>query len=142
MVNLNLPKTHDFGFGELVELKHLETTFGVTRLVALKYLKALRIKPLYFNNEIFFCLSTFNRILYVLSKPGSPGFIFPGSTAKRNKSKQLRKKGFLTEVTDEILEQASSPQVMAEMAAATGRDPSMIKKLVSANNAKARKEQK
>ena len=126
---LNLPKTFDFGFGEVVELSHLETTFEITRLVALKYLKALRIKPLYFKKEVFFCLSTFNRILFVLSRPGSPGFIFPASSAKTNAN--LRKKGFLTKVTDEILEQAKSPQILAEMSAATGRDTSMIKKLLT-----------
>ena len=104
MVNLNLPKTYDFGFGEVVELKHLETTFGITHSVALCYLKVLRIKPLYFNDDIFFCLSTFNRILFVLSRPGGPGFIFPGSKAKGYG--HLRKKGYLSKVTDEILEQA------------------------------------
>jgi len=134
---MELPKTYDFGFGELVELSHLEITFGISRRIALKYLKALRIQPLYFKDEIFFSLPTFNRIVYVLSKPGSPGFIFPASKAKTNQ--HLRKKGYLVEVTDEILEEAKSPHILAEMAAATGRDSSMIKKLVSAENATSRK---
>lgn len=129
MANLNLPKTYDFGFGEVVELSHLETTFDITRRVALKYLKALRIKPLYFKNETFFCLSTFNRIMYVLSRPNSPGFIFPASTAKSNA--KLRQQGFLVEVTDEILEEAKSPRVLAEMAAASGRNDAMVKKLLT-----------
>ena len=128
-MNLNLPKTYDFGFGEVVELKHLETTFGISRGVALKYLKALHIKPLYFKNEVFFCLSTFNRIMYVLSRPSSPGFIFPASTAKANK--KLREQGFLVEVTDGILEEAKSPRILAEMAAASGRNDSMVKKLLT-----------
>lgn len=133
-MTLNLPKTYDFGFGEVVELSHLETTFNISRLVALKYLKALRIQPLYFGNEIFFCLSTFNRIMFVLSRPGSPGFIFPASTAKANAP--LREKGFLIEVTDEILAEAKSPQVLAEMLAASGRDSSMVKKLLTAGKDK------
>ena len=126
---LNIPKTYDFGFGEVVELSHLETTFGINHSVALRYLKVLRIRPLYFNDEIFFCLSTFNRILFVLSRPGGPGFIFPGSKAKGYG--HLRKKGYLSEVTDEILEQAKSPQILAEMLAADGRDSSIIKKLIT-----------
>ena len=126
---MNLPKIYDFGFGEVVELEHLVTTFGITRQVALLYLKALRIQPLYFKDETFFCLSTFNRILFVLSRPGSPGFIFPASSAKNNA--KLREKGYLTKVTDEILEQAKSPQILAEMLAADGRDTSMIKKLIT-----------
>lgn len=129
MVNLNIPKTFDFGFGEVVELKHLQTTFNITRRVALLYLKALKIKPLYFKQDVFFCLSTFNRIIFVLSRPSSPGFIFPASTAKSNAS--LRKKGFLVEVTDEILEEAKSPRILAEMAAASGRNDSMTKKLLT-----------
>lgn len=129
MTNLTLPKTHDFGGGELVELKHLENTFDISRLVALKYLKALRIKPLYFKDEIYFSLSTFNRIMFVLSRPGSPGFLFPASKGKENEA--LRKQGFLVKVTDEILTEAAAPQVLAEMVAAGGRDASMIKKLVT-----------
>lgn len=130
MINLNLPtvKVFDFGFGEVVELKHLETTFGISRIIALRYLKALRIKPLYVKKEIFFCLSTFNRIMFVLSRPSSPGFLFPASTSKR---KRLKERGFLVEVTDEILEEAKSPRILAEMSAVSGRDPSMIKKLIT-----------
>ena len=126
---MELPKTYDFGGGELVELKHLETTFSITRLVALKYLKALHIQPMYIGDDVFFSLSTFNRIMFVLSRPGSPGFIFPASKAKTNQ--KLRKKGFLTEVTNEILKEASSPRILAEMAAASGTDSSMVKKLIT-----------
>ena len=129
MVNLNVPKTYDFGGGELVELKHLETTFDISRRVALKYLKVLHIQPMYIKNEVFFSLPTFNRIMFVLSRPGSPGFLFPASTAKSNAN--LRKKGFLIEVTDEILEEAKSPRVLAEMAAASGRNDAMVKKLLT-----------
>ncbi len=126
---MNLPKVYDWGFGEVVELKHLETTFGISKKLALLYLKALRIKPLYFKDEVFFCLSSFNRVMFVLSKPGSPGFLFPGSKAKQNGN--LREKGFLIEVTDEIIRQAASPQILAEMLAANGRDSSMVKKLLT-----------
>jgi len=129
MGKMNLPKTYDFGGGELVELKHLETTFDVSRLVALKYLKALHIQPIYIGSEVFFSLSTFNRIMFVLSRPGGPGFIFPASTAKANQ--KLREKGFLVEVTNKIIEEAKSPRILAEMAAATGRDSSMVKKLIT-----------
>jgi len=134
---MELPKTFNFGGNELVELKHLETTFGISRLVALKYLKALRIKPLYFKDEVFFCLSTFNRIVYVLSRPGSPGFLFPGSKAKNNV--KLREKGFLVEVTDSILADAKSPRILAELAAASGQDSSMVKKLLTHPSGKEEK---
>ena len=129
MNNLELLKVHDFGSGELVELKHLESVFGITRRVALQYLKALRIQPLYVKKEIFFSLPTFNKIMYVLSKPGSPGFIFPASKAKGNAN--LRKKGFLVKVTDKILEEAANPRILAEMIASEGRDSSVLKKLIT-----------
>jgi hypothetical protein len=128
-INLKLPKTYDFGGGELVELSHLEKTFSISRRVALKYLKVLRIRPMYFGNETFFSLPTFNRIMFVLSRPGSPGFLFPGSKAKQNM--HLRKKGYLVEVTDEILEEAKSPRILAEMSAASGRNDAMVKKLLT-----------
>lgn len=129
MAKFEVPKTHDFGGGELVELKFLETTFNISRRVASKYLKVLRIKPMYIGKDVFFSLPTFKKIMFVLSRPGAPGFLFPASPAKNNAS--LRKKGFLVEVTDDLLAQAASPQIMAEMVASEGRDASMIKKLVT-----------
>ena len=141
MTNLNLPKTFNFGGTELVELRHLETMFGISKRVALKYLKVLRVRPMYFGNDIFFCLSTFNRIMHVLNRPGSKGFLFPASRAKNNAA--LRKSGdFLIEVDDDILKEASSPRVLAEMAAISGRSPDMVKKLIAQSNAEARKEPK
>ncbi len=128
-MNLNLPKVYNFGGNELVELSHLEKIFDISRRVAFKYLHALRIKPLYFGKEVFFSLTTFNRIMFVLSRPGSPGFLFPASKARANAA--LQKKGFLVQVTNDILDEAASPQVLAEMAAASGRDSSMIKKLLT-----------
>lgn len=126
-----LPKTFDFGSGELVELRHLETTFSISRRVAVKYLKALRIQPLCIQEDIFFSLPTFNRIVYVLSRPGSPGFLFPGSKRRAEFNRRYKKEGFIIRVTDEILDEANSPRILAEMAAASGRDPSMIKKLIT-----------
>ena len=127
---LNLPKTFDFGFGEVVEVKYLEMTFDLTPRLAVLYLKALRIKPLNIGDKTYFSLPTFKKIMYVLSRPGSPGFIFPGSAAKYNKTK--KKSGrYITEVTDAILEEAASPRIMAEMIASEGRDVSVLKKLLT-----------
>lgn len=138
-MELKLPKTYNFGETEYIEVLHLEQTFGISRRTAFKYLRVLRIRPLYIGKDVFFSLQTLNRILFVLSKPGSPGFLFPGSEAKNRKS--LREdEEFLTEVTNEIIEQAGSAQTLAEMAAASGRDSSMVKKLISQSNAQSRKE--
>ena len=138
MTNFNLPERKDFCGGEIIEVSHLEKTFGITHKVALKYLRVLKIQPLYFGDKIFYSLPTFNRIMFVLTRPGSPGFLFPASKGKNNAA--LRKRGFLVEVTDEILKEAASPQVLAEMLAASGRDNSMIKKLITSSNIKPKGE--
>lgn len=141
MTDLKLPKVYNFGDNELVELKHLETTFEISRKLAYKYLRALHIQPLYFKNEVFFSISSFNRIMFVLTRPGSKGFLFPGSTGKNNAN--LRKSGnFLIEVDNTILKEASSPQVLAEMLAASGRNVSMIGKLISSSNANPKSKEK
>lgn len=137
---MNLPKTHQFGSTELVEVTHLESTFNISRNLAMRYLKALKINPVYIGDDIFFSITAFNRLMYVITRPGAPGFLFPGSTGKQNKS--LKEKGYLTEVTDDMVKEASSPRIMAEMQASTGNDASMVKKLLANENAKTRKEPK
>ncbi len=134
---INMPETKDFSGGDLVEVSHLQKTFDISRKTALKYLSVLKIKPLYFGTKIFYSLPTFNRIMFVLTRPGSPGFLFPASAGKNNMG--LRKKGFLVEVTDEILREAASPRTLAEMLAASGKDNSMIKKLISQSNVESKK---
>lgn len=128
-MNFDLPKVFDFGSGELVEVEHLCQTFDIPRRTALLYLKALHIKPIYLGKDIVFSLPSFNRIMYILTKPGSPGFLLPGSKGKNTKS--LRDSGYLVEVTDEIIEQAMRPETLAEMAAAAGKDPSLLRKFAS-----------
>lgn len=137
MTNFDLPETKDFMGGEVVEISHLEKQFDIPRKTALKYLRVLKIKPLYFGTKVFYSLPTFNRIMYVLTRPGSKGFLFPASSGKNNMS--LRKQGFLTKVTEEILTEANSPRTLAAMLAASGRDVSMLKKLLSQENVISKK---
>lgn len=127
---LDLPKEYDFGFGALVELSYLETVFGISRRTASLYLKALMIKPVYIDKQILFSLPTLKRLLFVLSRPGGPGFIFPGSRMKNN-PRVVKNSDYLTEVTDEILKQAADPAILAEMAGASGRDSGILKNFVT-----------
>ena len=129
-MQLDLPKKLSFGAGDLMELSYLCTVFGIHRRTAAKYLAALRIQPMYVGNEVFFSLVTFRRIMYVLSLPGSPGFLFPGSAGKASR-KRKNTTEFITEVTDEILERAALPITLAEMQAADGTDMSIIKKFIT-----------
>jgi len=125
-MNPKVTKTLDMGAGELMEVSYLENVLGVTRRTAFKYLEALRIQPLYIGKNAFFNLMTLKRILYVLSKPCGAGFVFPGSTRKNNPRYNKDGKA-MTEVTDEIMELAADPKILVEMAACSGRDPSILK---------------
>lgn len=127
---MNLPRKLDFGFGDLMELSYLVQVLGISRNAARRYLKALRIEPLYFGKEIFFSMVTLQRILFVLSKPGGKGFVGPGS-AKKNSPRVAGKPGFLFEVTDEILQEAAKPEILSEMGACTGRQPDLLGKFVT-----------
>lgn len=129
-MNPKIPKTHDFGAGDLVEVSYLEQVLGVTRRTAFRYLEALRIKPLYIGREAFFNLTTFKRLLFVLSKPGSPGFVFP-SSSRKNSPRYKKDPDCLVQVSDEIIAQAADPSIMAEMAGCDGRDPSILKQFVT-----------
>lgn len=134
-----MPKTLDFGFGELTEVSYLEQVFGISRRAATKYLKVLRIKPVYIGGDVFFSLMTLKRILFVLCRPGGPGMVLPGSKMKNNP--RLHKgTQYLTEVTDEILQQASDPKILLEMAAVSGENISALKSLTSKPVGRPKKE--
>lgn len=127
---MNIPRRLDFGAGDLVELDYLCEIFGICRRTAAKYLTVLHIKPMTIGKQVFFSLNTFKRIMFVLSRPGAPGFLFPGSAGKNN-PRFLKDERFIAEVTDDILKQAADPAIMAEMAASDGRDMSVIKQFVA-----------
>jgi len=132
-MDLSIPEKLNFGGGELVEISYLMQVFNISRRTACKYLRALHIKPMYVGKKVFFSLPTFKRIMYVLSQPGRPGFLFPASAARYDIRFRKSNSEFLTEVTDEILTEASNPRIFAEMAAAEGRDPSILKKFLQAS---------
>ena len=134
-----IPKTLDFGAGDVVEVKYLEQVFDISRRTAILYLKALRIKPLYVDKNVFFSLDTLKRILFILSKPGSPGFIFPGSAAKNN-PRFTHDSEYITEVTQDILDSAADPKTLAEMAGASGRNVDILKKFLTNPAGRPRKE--
>ena len=139
MDKLLLPKTFDFGYGPIYEVSYLERVLGISRRSALKYLKVLHIKPFYFGKKVFFSYITFKRIMFVLSKPGSKGFIFPGSAMKNN-PRTVKNPEYLTEVTDEILKQAADPRTLSEMAAASGDNPGILKKYIAKPVGRPKKE--
>lgn len=138
-MDLKLPKNLDFGFGSFVELSFLEQKLGISRRSAAKYLTALKIKPFYFGGDVYFSLVTLQRVLFVLSKPGARGFVAPGSK-KKNSPRTIGNPAYLFEATDEILQEAAKPAVLSEMAAASGRQPDILKKFVTPPPGRPKKE--
>lgn len=124
---MNIPDKLNFGGGELVEVSYLERAFKIKRRTAFLYLKALRIRCMHSGKKAYFSLPTFKRIMFVLSRPGMPGFVFPGSSEKTTHGK-ASEEGYLTEVTDEIIDKANDPAILAEMAACEGTDRTLIRK--------------
>ena len=124
---ITLPKTYDLGFGPLVDLSYLETAFSIPRASALRVLRALHIEPVFMGQMTLFSLVTFQRLLFVLTRPGGPGFIFPGSKGKR---RSYLRGGALEEITDEMVKQAQDPAILSEMAACAGTDKMLLRKFV------------
>lgn len=135
-----VPDSLDFGFGEMYEISYLEKILGIPRRTAFKYLKALHIEPFYIGKKVYYSHVTFKRIMFVLSKPNSPGFIFPGST-KKNDSRIDKDSNYLTEVTEEILEKAADPAILAEMDASTGKNPNLMKQFIARPVGRPRKDE-
>lgn len=123
-----MPKTLDLGFGDVVEVQYLQTVLRIPRRTAMKYLRVLHIEPFYVGKDAYFSLSTFKRIMFVLSKPGSKGFLFPGSKMKAN-PRTISDPHFLREVTPEILQEANDPKTLLEMSASAGRNMNLVKRL-------------
>ena len=138
---LKVPRHLDFGGGDLVELGYLEQTLDVSRRTAAKYLSALKIRPMHMGKSIYFSLPTFRRIMFVVSLPGAPGFLVPGSSGKGH-PRLLKDKAYISIVTDAILEKAADPGIIAEMGAAEGRDATLIKKFATSPVGRPKKETK
>lgn len=132
-MDIKVPKTLDLGSGEFVDVAYLQQVFGVKRRTAIKYLKALHIKPMYIGHDVYFSLPTFKRIMFVLMKPGGRGFIFPGSIQKNN-PRTIGNSEYLTEVTPEILAEAANPNILIEMMASEMRDVNAAKKCATIQN--------
>lgn len=132
-------KTLDFGFGDLTEVSYLEKVFEIPRRTAMKYLRAFKIQPVYVGKDAYFSLPTLKRILFVLTKPNGLGFVMPGSTAK-NDPRICGNPAFLFEVTEDVLAEASKPEILLEMMACEGRNPDAIKRLAARPVGRPRKE--
>ena len=128
---ISMPKMLDFGGGELVEVAYLVKVLGVSRRTALKCLQVLKIRPIYLGNETYFSLPTFKRILHVLTRPGGPGFVFPGSRGPGGAKYQT-----IREVSQALLDEAAKPIVLAEMEVISSNDTNVLKKLLEYNKPK------
>lgn len=122
-MQVQVPRVIDLGAGELAEISYLEQVFGISRRVARTLLRQLHIKPVYIGKEQYFSLPTFQRIFYVLTKPGGKGFAFPGVKREFDDDR-------LREVDDEILAEAEDPLTLASMSTLKNGDTLLLRKML------------
>jgi len=115
----------------VAEISYLENVLGLSRNSALRLLKRLHINPIYSGREVFFSLPTFQRIMYVLTRPGGRGFILPGTQCPKDDPR-------LREVTDDILEEANDPMTLAVMSAIKTGDTLVLRKMMDVEKRKGR----
>jgi hypothetical protein len=136
---MNKPDVLSLGGGELVEVDYLCKLFDICRATAKKYLRVLHINTMCIGRKEYFSLPTFKRVMFVLSKPGSPGMYFPGSLGKAIAGSR-KDADYITEVTDDILKQAADPTILAEMKVLEGSDPQLLRKFVTPPQGRPRKD--
>ena len=142
MAQLSMPKVLNLGAGEVVEVTYLERLFGITRRTAMKMLRNLRIEPLYIGSDVYFSLMAFKRIIFVLTRPGGPGFVFPGS--KKKYDHRIYEEGApqITQITDELLAEAADPKILKEMAICDAPgNANMLRAFFNPKQEKGQKEQ-
>jgi hypothetical protein len=122
-MSIVVPKILELGAGPLAELSYLEDMFGIPHKTAFAYLAALHIQPVFVGAETYFSLRTFQRIMHVLTKPGGPGFAFPGAAPRANDTR-------LREITPDLLERAMDPITAMEMEVARNPDSLTIQRLL------------
>lgn len=123
MNELQLPRMLNFGAGQMAEISYLEDIFGISRKSARALLHRMHIEPIYVGKETYFSLPTFQKILYVLTKPGGKGFMFPGAAPRPNDTR-------LKEVTDDIIAEAESPETLAAMTSVDQPDTLILRKML------------
>jgi len=109
---------------ELHSIRSLMDLIGARKLsTASHFLRSLRIPIIYIGEEGYFSLSTLERALFYVSRPGSVGFIAPGSSY-RNRGRyayRLRHKGAdppgVLSLTEEDAVKMNDPKYEREMEA-------------------------
>lgn len=99
----------------LYELGWIMAAFNISRYTAVQVCKSLEIPLIHMGRNAYFNFSTLERTLFVLCKPGGPGFAAPGSKFK-NKAKH-KSTGTAALLTPEQVIQRDDPRTIAEMGA-------------------------
>ncbi len=110
---------------ELRELKYICDLFGISRGTATLLCRALKVPLFYIKESALYNQSAFERILYVLTRYGGPGFAAPGSYFKaKGMYKTMSAKDVLTYVPEDLHDKAEDPLILVEMAATGGNKTS------------------
>jgi len=109
----------------LVELDRLCRILEIPRGTATRLCHALNIPLIYVGKQAYYSEATFERIMFVLSRVGGPGFATPGSEYKTK-----GKKGIPIQIDDALKKQCGDASILLEMTAAQGRNVGGASKVV------------
>ena len=112
--------TQKIGAVKMAEVRILCANFGMSRTAGMHLLLALRVPLFHIGPNTMYNQTALERILYVLTRYGGPGFAAPGSAFKTRGNH--KKDGYgkpVTEISDDLIKKAQDPMILAEMAAST-----------------------
>jgi len=115
---------HKIGNMVLKEIDTLCLAFDLTRPQALNLCHHLRVPLVYIGESVLFNETAMTRIFFVLTRIGGPGYAAPGSHYKEsNQHMRNRDKPHAPalEITNDMLDDASSHSLLAELAIESGR---------------------
>lgn len=138
-----------FSTFELREIGWVCRAFNISRNTAVRLLHALKIPLFHIAKSSLYNQAALERVLYVLTRYGGPGFAAPGSVYKASGQYRTKRGGKpLFEVDEKLLEKTEDPLILVEMAASDGRNKSAARSLadtiksIQAKQIKQEKEKK
>lgn len=109
----------------LAELDRLCRILQIPRGTATRLCRTLGIPLVYIGNCTYYSEASLEKVMFVLSRVGGPGFAAPGSEYKTS-----GKKGVPTKIDENIQKQFEDPAILVEMTAAQGRNLGSASKVV------------
>jgi len=107
----------EFPSFRLAELDRLCRILEISRWAATRFCRVLKVPLIYIGHRAYYNEFALERVIYVLTRVGGPGFAAPGSYHKN-----VGKKDVPVELDEDLQKQFEDPVVLMEMIAAQGRN--------------------